>query len=199
MKVFNRIMLILSVLMLIAAVASGLYFLGKVNALPEATGTVLTDEFIRSDCTRTTYFFQMLMSFIAAFTSFISVLYSGISLLRERKTGDSALFAYYNIRKVFTSIMMIIMTCVVFFFPFSRTNAVLHNDPEVVMAYFDHKYEDYDSDGDKRYYIVYSNGTRSSVSKTTYDEADPGDYYYLVFFGDKHVRTYDGSRYTLPQ
>ena len=192
-------MLILSVLMLIATVASGLYFLGKVNALPEATGTVLTDEFIRSDCTRTAYFFQMLMSFIAAFTSFISVLYSGISLLRDRKTGDSALFAFYNIRRIISYVALMIATCIMFFYPLSRTDAVLHNDPEVVMAYFDHKYEDYDSDGDKRYYIVYSNGTRSSVSKTTYDEADPGDYYYLVFFGDKHVRTYDGSRYTLPQ
>ena len=30
-------------------------------------------------------------------------------------------------------------------------------------------------------------------------EADPGDQYYLVYYGNKHIKTYDASVYVLPQ
>lgn len=32
-----------------------------------------------------------------------------------------------------------------------------------------------------------------------YDRAEPGDYFYQVYFGDRHVNTYVGSLYSLPQ
>ena len=30
-------------------------------------------------------------------------------------------------------------------------------------------------------------------------EAGPGDQYYLVYYGNKHIKTYDASVYALPQ
>lgn len=196
MKTFSRILSILNVIITVISAGIGAYFLFRSKSIAPVSGYVLTEEFVKSDCSKSTLFMSAIMFLVAAVISFIGGLSTFFfSSLGERR-GYSA---YFQIKTCLSGIIFVITPVICMVIPLSRTNAVLHNEPKVIRCEFEHKYEDRDSDGDQKYYIVYSNGTRTSVSKSTYDSAGPGDYDYQVYFGGTRIRTYAGDTYTLPQ
>ena len=75
-----RVMLILFAIHFAVALTVGIVFLIKYRAIPEADGYVLTDEFIRSDCTRSVYRLHYWLSFLSAFIGSIGILTEVLSI-----------------------------------------------------------------------------------------------------------------------
>ena len=94
---------------------------------------------------------------------------------------------------------MLIATVFILIFPWADTLALLTKEPNIIRCEVESTYEEESRDGKARYYIVYVSGGRTEVSRTAYDAADPGDQYYLLYYGNKHIKTYDASVYALPQ
>lgn len=207
MKKFYRVMLILFAIQFAVALAVGILFLIKYRAIPEADGYVLTNEFIRSDCTRSVYRLHYWYSFLSAFIGSLGVLLEVLMIRiaglprRNRPRTRLQLNKEHSarFRSVITPIAMLILSVFVFIIPWADTLALLTQEPNIIRCEVESKYEEESRDGKARYYIVYVSGGRTKVSRTAYDAADPGDQYYLVYYGNKHIKTYDASVYALPQ
>lgn len=207
MKKFYRVMLILFASLFAVALAVGILFLIKYRAIPEADGYVLTNEFIRSDCTRSVYRLHYCYCFLSALIGSIGILTEVLSIRlaeiprRNRPRTSLQIRREHRARfkSVITPIAMLIVTVFILIFPWADTLALLTKEPNIIRCEVESKYEEESRDGKARYYIVYVNGGRTKVSRTVYDAADPGDQYYLVYYGNKHIKTYDTSVYALPQ
>ena len=225
MKKFYRVMLILFAIHFAVALTVGIVFLIKYRAIPEAGGYVLTDEFIRSDCTRSVYLSHIIFSFCSAFLGLISpaVLLAFGKLHKNGFDPETKAFGnigiagisegqYTNLSiwdnptspinvliGIITTVIILLFAITLLALPFSKTYALLTGVPRIQSCEFERKYDMQDNDGNIRHYIVYSNGEREGVSQSTYNEAGPGDQYYLVYYGNKHIKTYDASVYALPQ
>lgn len=224
MKRFYRIMLILFAIHFAIALTVGIVFLIKYRAIPEAGGYVLTDEFIRSDCTKSVYLSHIIFSFCSAFLGLISPailltfgrlhkngfdpetkVFGGIGIARTSPTGVSMNIwnnptnPIYVLIGIITTVIILLFAITLLALPFAKTYALLTGVPRIQSCEFERKYDMQDNDGNIRHYIVYSNGEHEGVSQSTYNEAEPGDQYYLVYYGNKHIKTYDASVYALPQ
>ena len=225
MKKFYRIMLILFAIHFAVALTVGIVFLIKYRAIPEADGYVLTDEFIRSDCTKSVYLSHIIFSFCSALLGLISpaVLLTFGKLHEDDFDPETKAFGnigitgisqgpYANLSiwdnpttpinvliGIITTVILLLFAITFLALPFAKTYALLTGVPRIQSCEFKRKYDMQDSDGNISHYIVYSNGEREGVSQSTYNEADPGDQYYLVYYGNKHIKTYDASVYALPQ
>lgn len=207
LKKFYKIMLILFAIQFAIALAVGIFFLIKYRAIPAASGHVLTDEFIRSDCTRSVYRLHYWYSFLSAFIGSLGVLLEVFMIHiaglprrnrpRTRLQLDKEQSARF--RSVITPIAMLIVSVFVFIIPWADTLALLTQEPDIIRCEVESKYEEESRDGKARYYIVYVSGGRTKVSRTAYDAADPGDQYYLVYYGSRHIKTYDASVYSLTE
>ncbi|SMC77969.1 hypothetical protein SAMN06296952_2735 [Oscillospiraceae bacterium] len=206
MKKFYRVMLILFAIHFAVALTVGIVFLIKYRAIPEAGGYVLTDEFIRSDCTRSVYLLHYWLSYLSAFigsigilTEVLSIRFAGIPRRNRPRTSLQIRREHRaRFRSVITPIAMLILSVFVFIIPWADTLALLTQEPNIIRCEVESKYEEESRDGKARYYIVYVSGRRTKVSRTAYDAADPGNQYYLVYYGNKHIKTYDASVYALP-
>lgn len=221
MKKFYRVMLILFAIHFAVALTVGIVFLIKYRAIPEAGGYVLTDEFIRSDCTKSVYLSHIIFSFCSALLGLISpaVLLTFGRLHKNGFDPETKVFGIagtsptgvsmniwnnptnpiYVLIGIITTVIILLFAITLLALPFSKTYALLTGVPRIQSCEFERKYDMQDNDGNIRHYIVYSNGEHEGVSQSTYNEADPGDQYYLVYYGNKHIKTYDASVYALPQ
>lgn len=200
-------MLILFAIQFIAALAIGIFFLVKYRTIPAASGHVLTDEFIRIDCTRSVYRLHYWYCFLSAFIGSIGILTEVLSIRlaeiprRNRPRTSLQIRREHRARfkSVITPIAMLIVTVFILIFPWADTLALLTKEPNIIRCEVESKYEEESCDGKARYYIVYVSGGRTKVSRTAYDAADPGDQYYLVYYGSRHIRTYNASTYSLTE
>ena len=157
----------------------------------EATGTVLTDEFIQADCVRHALTYQRAMLFVAAFvlalTSLLAFLF---------KSSDRSLLA--SIIK-WVTLLSLMTTCFgAALAPAPDAISVLMYDPVVYQGHVTGKYEGQDKDGNYKYILEFDGKSTITVNSSEYNQAQQGKNYYLVYFGTELLEAYDAMKYSLP-
>ena len=158
----------------------------------EATGTVLTDEFIQADCVRHALSYQRAMLFVAAFvlalTSLLAFLFKS-----SDKSLTSSIFKW-------VSLLTLITTCFgAALAPAPDAISVLMYDPVVYKGHVTDKYEGQDKDGNHKYILEFDGKSTISVNSSEYNKAQQGKNYYLVYFGTELFGAYDAMTYSLPE
>ena len=152
----------------------------------EATGTVLTHEFIMTDCARHSLSYQRAMLFATA--PFLAL--TSLGAIFIKKFDDKILPSIYN----WLFVISIMTTCIsAALAPAPDAVSVLTYEPVVYEGHVSDMYSEGSS-----YYLVFNGKSSINVSSSEYYNVKPGANYYLDYFGNELSGAYDPSTYTLP-
>lgn len=187
--ILGAICTLLAIIFLIAAIRLS----SMIGAIPaEATGTVLTNEFIMSDCARHALTYQRAMLFVSSAILGIT----GICTILIKRLDKSILTSIFN----WIFIISILTKCILAVLePAPDAVSVLSYKPQIRQGSVTEMYQEQYSSGSVKYVLEFGSGNRLTVSSTEYYSAQPGKIYYLVYFGTELFEAYDPNTYSLPE
>ena len=180
--------IVFAILMVLFA-GIGIYFIMKFRSYDNITGYVLTTEYVSSYCRKTACIQQGIFSCVASFMMLLTI----ASWFSKRNMATRARGIALAIYMAGTILICLILTG----FPALNTYKVMTNEPEISTAQITDIYE---RRGRRTsYYFKFSDGSKLSVSRNEYMNANYGDTYYIAYFGGKAVECFNAYTYSLPE
>lgn len=180
--------IVFAILMVIFA-GIGIYFIMKFKSYDNITGYVLTTEYVSSYCRKTACLQQGMFSCVASLMMLLTIASEFSKRSRATRAGGKVLAIYVA--------GMILICLILTGYPAIKTYKVMTNEPEISTAQITDMYER--RGRSTSYYFKFSDGSKLSVSRNEYRNANYGDTYYIAYFGGKAVECFDADTYSLPE
>ena len=180
--------IVFAILMVLFA-GIGIYFIMKFKSYDNITGYVLTTEYVSSYCRKTACLKQGMFSCVASLMMLLTIASEFSKRSRATRAGGKALAIYM----AGTILICLILTG----FPALKTYKVMTNEPEISTAQITDMYSR--RGRSTSYYFKFSDGSKLSVSRNEYMNANCGDTYYIAYFGGKAVKCFNPYTYSLPE
>lgn len=180
--------IVFAILMVIFA-GIGIYFIMKFRSYDNITGYVLTTEYVSSYCRKTACLQQGMFSCVASLMMLLTIASEFSKRRRATRAGGKVLAIYVA--------GMILICLILTGYPAIKTYNVMTNEPEISTAQITDIYER--RGRSTSYYFKFSDGSKLSVSRSEYRNANYGDTYYIAYFGGKAVECFNSYTYSLPE
>lgn len=170
----------------------GIYFIMKFKSYDNITGYVLTTEYVSSYCRKTACLQQGIFSCVASLMMLLTIAseFSKKGRATRAKRAKGIGLVVYMAGTVLICLILI-------GFPALKTYKVMTNEPEISTAQITDIYER--RGRSTSYYFKFSDGSKLSVSRNEYRNANYGDTYYIAYFGGKAVKCFNSYTYSLPE